>query len=173
MVSRVWRSPKNRACIGVVADTHFPRFPTPDELLRELEGVDLIVHAGDLCDHTVLRALETVAPVLAVRGNCDSSDVCAVLPDEWLLEVGGARIILVHGHQGRTAVAAARQVAARHERVQCVVFGHSHQPLNRLEDGVLFFNPGSPTWKRRVPARTYGLLTVDQTVTGSIHLLSH
>ena len=132
----------------VLADTHAPRrwrsCPAPvAELLR---GVDLILHAGDVCIPAVLDELAGYAPVWAVRGNNDGPDVAAWgAPDTLELDAGGLRLAMVHD-AGPAA--------------DLVIFGHSHIPLDHTADGLRIFNPGSPTDRRRQPQGTVGLLDI-------------
>lgn len=87
--------------IGVVSDTHLPRFGNrlPRALMDGLReaGVELIVHAGDLTDLLVIDQLETIAPVEAVAGNNDGPAVRERYPRSRLLHLGGIRLGLVHG----------------------------------------------------------------------------
>lgn len=153
----------------MLADTHHPRYPLPIRVLRTLEGVDRIIHAGDFCDTESLRALQSIAPLLGVSGNQDDDEVQALLPQERYIEVAGKRLLVTHGHQGgRTAIAAARNGAVR-EGVDCVIFGHSHQAYQEISGGVLLFNPGSPTWARFSGQRTFGILTIGAELTAAIH----
>lgn len=150
--------------VGVVSDTHVPvraRF-LPGEVFRGLDGVDLILHAGDILDESVIRELATVAPVRAVAGNCDPWSLRDRLGPQKIVEVGGVKIGLTHGHlgTGRTAAERAASLFVGQE-VACVVFGHSHSPYNEVVDGVLLFNPGSPTDRRHEPLPSYGILTID------------
>ena len=59
--------------IGLLADTHIPRDVKmlPPHVKVALDGVDLILHAGDIYLLTVLDELEAIAPVIAARGNGD------------------------------------------------------------------------------------------------------
>jgi putative phosphoesterase len=149
--------------IGLVSDTHVPRRSKalPDWLLDGLQGVDLILHAGDLTDRSVLRALAAVAPVEAVAGNGDAPDLCAELGERKLLTLEGYRIGLVHGHgvKGNTLSRAMAAFADQHLNV--IVFGHSHIPYQQWHEGTLLVNPGSPTDKRRQPQYSFGLLKLD------------
>ena len=118
--------------IGIISDTH--------GLLRErakeaLAGVEHILHAGDICDDAILEQLALIAPVTAVRGNCDFSKRCAKLPKFELLTLAGTQIYLHHGNDE-----ALKFVPAG---TQIVVQGHSHIPKTEIRDGVLFINPGS------------------------------
>ncbi|MBI3361937.1 MAG: metallophosphoesterase family protein [Chloroflexi bacterium] len=143
--------------LGVVADTHIPERmkALPPEVHDVFRGVTAILHAGDVSTQPVLDELETIAPVYAVAGN---RDFLLGLPSDLVLEFGGVRIGMTHGHGGwRTYLVEkvvyhaagyhlgryTRLARARFSDVQAIVFGHIHRPVNQLEDGVLMFNPGS------------------------------
>ncbi len=159
--------------IGVVSDTHVPHAAprVPGEVLEALskEGVELILHAGDMVVEDVLFQLMEVAPVRAVAGNVDPPSVRASYSDVELFEVEGVRILLTHGW-GDGATLPHRLLEAYGSRgARVVVFGHSHVPYNRERDGVLLFNPGSPTCPRGPFGRSFGVLEVDEgSVSGSI-----
>lgn len=153
--------------IGVISDTHIPARgrSLPAEVFRIFADVDLILHAGDLVTLDVLTELEALAPVCAVYGNVDPPEVRRRLTARRIVEAGRFRIGLCHGDGGRSAV----EVAARaFSGVDCVVFGHSHQPLCEWRGGVLFFNPGSPTDRRREAHYSVGLLRAGEALTGEI-----
>lgn len=158
--------------VGVVSDTHIPgRARTlPPALLEGLRGVDLILHAGDVNDPArVLAPLARLAPVEAVAGNTDPSEVARTLGKRKLVRVEECVIGLTHG-DGVTGTAQERAARMfRTDAAGCVVFGHSHIPCNQRIEGVLYFNPGSPTDKRRQTKFSYGILTVDGArVNGSV-----
>ena len=149
--------------LGVVADTHI----SPTRTGRSLEAVieffrrmkvGLILHAGDAGHASVLQSLEKVAPTVAVRGNADPLDLIETLPDRVWIEVGSRSVLLLHGHHGKTALKAARAVAA--PDIDLVVFGHSHKPLIEREGRTILFNPGSPTERRWNPHFGVGLVRV-------------
>lgn len=148
-----------------------PPYHLPADLLKGLRGVDLILHAGDICTAATLRELEAVAPVTAVAGNCDAPDLLRTLPVRRTIEIESSRIGLLHGNGSRTALKTAREALSSFDHVDCVVFGHSHQPHIEEENGVLFLNPGSPTWKRFAPSRTFGILTLGSRVRAEIRHL--
>ena len=155
--------------IGIISDTHVPRFSFPDEVWTRFEGVELIIHAGDLSILSVLAKLETIAPVVAVQGNVERDEVVEQLPIKREITVGSCRIGIVH------ILGDARYYArtARQEfpLARVVVFGHSHNPYNQEHEGQLLFNPGSATDRRRQPACSLGFLTIDdetQQVSGEI-----
>lgn len=152
--------------IGVVSDTHLPKFgrELPKALVRGLTkaGVETIVHCGDITEAFALDLFGEIAPVVAVAGNNDGPKLHKTLGDKTILEAGGARIGVVHGHAGKGKSTPERAFTAfADERVDAIFFGHSHIPYKARRDGVLLFNPGSPTDKRMNPAYTYGIVRVE------------
>ena len=146
------------ARLAIVSDTHLPRGRRrlPAELLA---GADMILHAGDFMEASVLEELQALGPgVHAVRGNVDSAELQARLPLVRVVEVGGVRIGMIHD----SGPAAGRLARLRRRFPDCdaVVFGHSHLPLLESRDGFTIFNPGSPTERRRAPAHTIGFANV-------------
>jgi uncharacterized protein len=147
--------------VAILSDTHSPRFwkGCPPAVAAHLTGAELILHAGDVCTADVLDELATYAPVRAVLGNNDRPDVAAWgAPETLELELEGLRVAMVHD-SGPAAGRVAR-LRRRFPDADLVVFGHSHIPMDRSEDGLRIFNPGSPTDKRRQPYGTVGELTI-------------
>jgi putative phosphoesterase len=150
------------ARILVVSDTHIPDFAKtiPEALVPALKQADLILHAGDVTSVAVLDQLAGYVTVRAVIGNGDPVDQMVGWGATPTLEltIEGVQIAMIHDsgpREGRE-----RRMRRRFPDARVVVFGHSHIPWNADVDGQLLFNPGSPTWKRRQPAPTYGLLDV-------------
>jgi len=148
--------------IGVIADTHLQGLQQCRRFSEQLlagpfRSVDMILHAGDLGDSELLFCLAP-CPVVAVAGNTDRPH--PDLPPQRLLTLAGCRIVLVHGWGGGDRIAADvfRHFAA--ERPDVIVFGHSHVPENRRVEGMLLFNPGSPTRPRSRAGATVGLLDI-------------
>jgi putative phosphoesterase len=147
--------------VAVLADTHAPRFwkACPPAVARHLEGVDLILHAGDVCQASVLEELAGFAPVRAVLGNNDAPDVAAWgAPETLRLDLDGLPAAMVH--DAGPARGRPRRLRRRFPDARLVVFGHSHIRLDLAADGLRLFNPGSPTDRRRQPRGTMGLLRV-------------
>ena len=144
--------------IGIISDTHMPRGSRrlPDECVERLMAADLILHAGDVMTAGALAAFESFGPpLLAVHGNVDSDELRRRLPAERLVEAGGARVAMIH--DAGPARGRLLRLRARFPDADAVVFGHSHLPLHERAGGFQIFNPGSPTERRRAPARTMGL----------------
>lgn len=149
--------------IGLISDTHMPRKgrAIPAEVLDAFAGVDLILHAGDLVEPSVLEPLEQIAPVVAIAGNNDPPEVEARWGNQRVVELEGFRVGLVHGHEGKGANTVARALS-RCPGCHVVVFGHSHSAYNERHGTTLAVNPGSPTDLRRwSPGLSYGLLYLE------------
>lgn len=130
---------KGSIVVGILSDTHGQLHP---EVLKLLEGVDHIIHAGDVGSPQVLAALQAMAPVTAVRGNCDLYAWAGSLPALAEVTVGGARILVGHTAQRlRTDLVGEEPKAGGGLAV--VVFGHSHLASLEERDHVLYVNPGS------------------------------
>jgi putative phosphoesterase len=119
--------------VGVISDTHGLLRP---QAVAALQGANMIIHAGDVGNPDVIKALEDVAPTFAVRGNIDKGTWAADLPMTELVEVGEQVFYVLHEISQLDFDPAEAGFAA-------VVFGHSHQPLIETRQGVLFLNPGS------------------------------
>lgn len=157
--------------VGVVADTHIPRKGKvlPEALIAAFRQVDLIVHAGDINRDYVIYELEELAPVEAVAGNTDDDGMRQQLGTKKIITLGDKRIGVIHGDGERGTTFERVKKAFEKDAVDCVIFGHSHIPMNEVVEGVLYFNPGSPTDKRRQPRYSCGLLTVeDEHIYGSL-----
>lgn len=134
----------------VVSDTHVPDHARalPPALGPHLEWADQILHAGDLTSADVLTELQAYAPVHAVIGNMDGWDVREMgLSEQLQVTLAGVAVGMVHDSGSRAGREA--RLRRRFPEASVIVFGHSHMPVNDVYEGVLYLNPGSPTWKRR------------------------
>ena len=130
----------------------------PGVVFEIFRGVDLILHAGDIVELAVLDELRTIAPVEAVAGNMDSSEVHMRLPMKKIVSIGGYSVGLIHGKY-RIDIQK-EMIRKEFETVDLIVFGHSHTPFWGKIDGVYFLNPGSPTDKRFAPYNSVALLDI-------------
>lgn len=137
--------------IGVVSDTHGLLRP---EVAPALAGVERILHLGDVGKASVLKALEEIAPVTAVRGNVDRDGACGKLPETEVLLLEGRYIYMLHDLKTLHLDPAAGKFAA-------VLSGHTHVPNFYKKKGVLYFNPGSCGPRRFELPVTIGLLNID------------
>ncbi len=147
--------------IGVISDTHLT---TPSGMInsvkrairntRTLEDlqtlvrqhfheVDLIIHAGDFVELAVFEMLRELAPVEAVQGNMDGAKIRREFPAQKVLNIEGCTIGLTHGSGAPQGII--DRISSLFTDVDAIIFGHTHQPFNEKRNGILFFNPGSPT----------------------------
>ena len=141
--------------IGVVSDTHGL---LRAEVAPALRGVEQILHLGDVGKVSILRELEKIAPVTAIRGNVDVEGECSRLPETEVVPVEDAAgrthyIYMLHDLKTLHLDPAAGKFAA-------VLYGHTHVPNYHTKKGVLYFNPGSCGPRRFELPVTVGLLTV-------------
>jgi uncharacterized protein len=146
--------------VGVLSDTHVPAIVRylPAVIFDIFKGVDLILHAGDILEMSVLDELRTIAPVEAVAGNMDGSEVHLNLPYKKLIPLGKYSAGLIHG---KYKIDIQREMIRKEfDDVDLIVYGHSHTPFWGKVNGVYFLNPGSPTDKRHAPYNSVALLEV-------------
>ena len=119
--------------IGIISDTHGLMRP---EALDALQGSSAIIHAGDIGSESVLRALNDIAPVYAVRGNNDTDEWAAAIPIATRVTIAGISVLVLHD------IAELNPVRKK-EQTKVVITGHSHRPSIEERHGILFINPGS------------------------------
>ncbi len=146
--------------IGVISDTHIPRASKaiPEEVFRIFSGVELIIHAGDIVEEAAINELESIAPVIAVHGNRDSEALKRSLPENRILTLKGFRIGVLHGHGEKGTTLSRMPEFFKEEALDCIIFGHSHIPFNQKINDTLYFNPGSPTAKKRQKYPSVGII---------------
>jgi len=148
--------------LAIISDTHLPRGrrTIPQTCLQHCRQADAILHAGDLTDRSVLESLRALGPPLhAISGNVDAASLRAVLPERLERTFAGVRLGMTHipgPASGRL-----QRLRAAFPRCAAVIFGHTHMPEHVEHDGFQIFNPGSPTERRRAPAHTMGIASID------------
>ncbi|WP_159943429.1 MULTISPECIES: metallophosphoesterase [unclassified Nocardiopsis] len=152
----------------LISDTHIPRRARdlPDQVWREVDRADAVIHAGDWCDADSLDRLQgRAARLIGVHGNNDGPELRARLPETARATLEGVRIAVVH----ETGPARGREhrCAQRFPDHDVLVFGHSHIPWDTTAPtGLRLLNPGSPTDRRRQPHHTYMTVQVQD---GHLH----
>ena len=149
--------------IAVLADTHIPRSAQdlPLQLYEEIKGVDMIIHAGDITEQWVIDKLKKIAAVKAVYGNMDSNQVQRSLPEKEIIDINGVRIGVTHGKGAPDRLIEYTQGLFKGDGVNAIIFGHSHSSVNKVKDGIVFFNPGSPTDKIFASDNSFGILEIN------------
>lgn len=136
--------------VGVISDTHGLIRP---EALKALEGVSLIIHAGDIGTQSVLHSLENIAPVVAVRGNTDRDGWAYKLPFTEAVEIGGVSLYVLHD-------LCKLDLDPETSGFSAVINGHTHQPAIDKSNKILFLNPGSAGPRRSNLPVTVALLRI-------------
>jgi len=126
------------------------------EAARALNGVDLIVHAGDVGKPEVLTQLKAIAPVFAVRGDVDTEAWATALPATAIVDAGSASLYVLHN---------LRELDLRPDAAgfDAVISGHTHQAEQWEREGVLYLNPGSAGPRRFNLPVTLALVDVGST----------
>ena len=132
--------------VGLISDTHIPSRAKviPNEVFEIFNGANLILHAGDLTQLSVVDELQQIAPVVAASGNMDRGEVRKRLPKMDYVNVYNWKIGVIHdpGIFSRTR---RMRTLAKQNNLDILVFGHTHRPSLKQAEEVLFINPGSPT----------------------------
>ena len=148
--------------IAVLADTHVNILEhLPKKIIDAISTVDLIIHAGDFTDVQVLKELKQLRGVKAVQGNMDSMELKTVLPVKEIIEIGNKRIGITHGSGSPWGIEGRVRKMFESNRIDIIVYGHSHRSQNKVIDDILFFNPGKAT-------DSFGILTIDGGTKGEI-----
>jgi len=125
--------------VGVVSDTHGS---LPPQVLQNLQGASMIIHAGDFNTPQVFEQFNQANHLVAVRGNTDHHAQLRALPRTEVVQVGEVFIYVIHDLLDM-------EIDPRAAGFDVVIHGHLHVPEVRERQGVLYVNPGSPTFPRR------------------------
>ncbi len=134
--------------IAILSDTHNVM---RQEILDAIKGCDAILHAGDICDESIMDQLRALAPVYAVRGNNDfgwSSSLSRVLH----FQIGQLRFVMAHEE---------RHIPYPLTDVDIVIYGHTHRYTEDWENGIYWLNPGSAGWARYNNELSYAIMTIE------------
>ena len=149
--------------VAVLSDTHTSSIEQlPARLLDDLRAVDLIVHLGDYTGTGLLDGLRSLGEFRGVRGNMDPPSFKGMVPDTEVLEIGGKRLGLIHGWGAPWGLQ--KRVRGRFKGVDAILYGHTHLAASDTIDGTLFFNPGSASGKFPAMRKTYGILTIEESL---------
>lgn len=136
--------------IGLISDTHIPDRLSllPENVIKAFEGVDLILHAGDVTDYEVIEKLEKIAPVLAVEGNMDRRFGRVDLPKSRIIKAENQKIGILHGDRLLRGDMEQLAYNAMEMGVNILISGHTHIPHAEKIKDIILINPGSPTVPR-------------------------
>jgi putative phosphoesterase len=153
--------------IGVISDTHLrePHLEFKKMIESHFEDVEKIFHAGDFVDPSIADYLSNRKELIAVCGNMDSRDIQKAFPRKRIVELKGFKIGLIHG--GGPPFGIESRIWGEFDKVDAIVYGHSHTPANHQVKDITFFNPGSPT-RSLIHRATLGILHLGEKIEGEI-----
>ncbi len=157
--------------IGVIADTHIPdrAKEIPQQILEAFKEVDMVIHAGDFVDSSVLDKLKAVCKnVRAVWGNMDPYEIRKELPEKEIIEIGNYKIGIIHGYGHPNKLIDLVTEIFKNDNVNLIIFGHSHSALNEKRGNIIYFNPGSPTDKTFALHNSYGIIEINDKIEARI-----
>jgi uncharacterized protein len=153
--------------LGIIADTHGLLRP---EVFRAFDGVDHILHAGDVGPPSLLDELRVIAPVTAVYGNTDGFDLRDALPEVATIELDGFTIVVTHGDQFGSPTP--EKLHDAFPQAEVIVFGHTHRPLLTLVDVVVtVMNPGGAGPRRFGLPPSVGIMELEPGIPPRARLL--
>ncbi len=146
----------------VISDTHIPSRARdiPGVIWEEIETADLIIHAGDFTRVDFYVQLKSVKPLKAVHGNMDEIELFHLLKEKEIFEMEGVRIGLTHGFGAPYGIENRVLKLFESEKVDLIIFGHSHIPVYKKLDGKHLLNPGTPTDTIYARRQSYAILEI-------------
>lgn len=146
--------------IGLISDTHNYLHPY---IFQIFQDVDMILHAGDICEQEILENLRTIAPVIAVRGNMDYYGSTKVLPPLVTTKIEGLPVLITHDIGDIDKFHQKLISSSNFTPPQLILFGHTHRARYQIEDGVIYINPGSATSSRDSRKPSVMLIEIEDT----------
>lgn len=148
--------------IAILSDTHVKKHS--DKLFKLIDNLfnetDMIIHAGDYVSSSVVSKLREHKNFIGVWGNNDKGYIRDLLEEKKIISVEGYKIGIYHGHGNCKNTLQRAYDEFNDDRVDIIIFGHSHQPLVLTKNKVLMINPGSPSCKRREVWYSYVILEI-------------
>ncbi|MBI4329057.1 MAG: YfcE family phosphodiesterase [Chloroflexi bacterium] len=148
--------------ILVIGDTHCRRWEDVHAEVRRLAAeADIVVHCGDHTGLGVVEGLRRAArKAVIVYGNSDHAEVRKEVPHQAVIEVDGKRIAVTHPSWGGPPFDPELILRDFEGPVDVVLFGHTHDPMNEVRNGVLYLNPGQP-YSSFLTDATAAVLTIE------------
>lgn len=157
--------------ICVISDTHARSISElAPSLIDTLTNVDLIIHLGDYETKELVDDFKKLNNFIGITGNHDFGEIRTILPKTEILEVNGKRLGLIHGHGCTWPFGLRRGLNAhfKKENVEAILFGHTHIAKNRVDNDILYFNPGSAVSRFPAIQGSYGIMNIGESITGEI-----
>lgn len=148
--------------IAILSDTHMKKHS--DKLFKFIDNIskdaDMLIHAGDYVSSSIVSKLKEHRNFVGVYGNNDKGSIRDLLKEKVIIPIEGYKIGLYHGNGSSKNTLESAYDAFRGDKVDIIIFGHSHQPLILTKNKILMINPGSPSYKRKEPWYSYVILDI-------------
>lgn len=158
-MTKIFQS-KDNYLIGIISDTHGR---LPRSVAAAFHGVDLIIHAGDIGEPDIIKTLDKIAPTVAVRGNMDYGRWAHPLATIESIKFNQTQLVVLHDvyrlDLGTHIVAP-----------DVVISGHTHRPLQEVNQSVLYINPGSAGYPKHGQPATVALLQINGSTLEARHI---
>jgi hypothetical protein len=155
--------------IVAISDTHassIQEFPTV--LLDNLKNADMIIHTGDYTSKTVLDQLRAFKHFRGVYGNMDPLEIRLEVPEKATFDAAGCRIGLTHPAEGGPPFGIENMARKKFDRVDMIIYGHTHNAKRERKGNVLFVNPGSLTGVWPAKSKTFAIIEINQAIEARI-----
>jgi putative phosphoesterase len=149
--------------IYAISDTHIPEraLELPRKFAENIKKEDIIFHAGDFTSIKTYRELENLTFLYAVCGNMDCPEIKELLPSKKIIELTGFKVGLIHG-SGSPFNLTEKVYKEFNEKLDLIIFGHSHTPYNQKKGETLLFNPGSCAGNLLSWQKSYGIIHMEE-----------
>lgn len=155
--------------ILVVADTHARHISELSlELQAALHQATSIIHLGDYSSSSLLEEIRSLCPVYGVVGNHDEPSLHGALSTMVVIEVAGKRLGLIHGTIWPFGSHRRMRSWFKGTRIDALLYGHTHIPLSTRVGRTYFFNPGTAVGEFPGYRSSFGVLTIDGSISGTI-----
>lgn len=155
--------------LAVIADTHVKHLgELPPGLMSTLASADMVIHLGDYDSRELLDDLRKLDNFYGIAGNHDDKLLRRELKGMAVLEVDGKRLGLIHGFFIPVATQKRMKVLFKKHKIDAILYGHTHFATNKSIDDIFMFNPGSVTGHFPASYSSFGLITLDGSISGEI-----
>lgn len=155
--------------LGVLSDSHTRKISDlPKKFIDLLKDVDLVIHAGDYDGKELIDYLKSFGTFKGVHGNMDSKEIKDQLPSKLIFEINTFKIGVTHPQEGGPPFGIENRLKKKFNKLDLIIFGHTHTPKKEFIDGILYFNPGSATGKWPARHKTFGIIEIEENITGKI-----
>jgi uncharacterized protein len=157
--------------IVIVADTHIHNHnELPSEISNAISHAEAVFHLGDFESMEMVEHFKALPNFHGVSGNHDRGKLKSMLPETDIVEIKGKKIGIVHGHGCVLPLGLQYGLIQRFsgEKMDAILFGHTHIGVSKTIDGTLFFNPGSVIGRFPAEQKSYGILDVNDTISSHI-----